>query len=552
MGLNLSILRRRYGALPLSFKLASWIVIVGLSGIAMATTLASKIVEADLRKEFEASRNEIARQIAANISGAMRFKKADIIESGYKPILDNEKKPIAALVTLSQNGELLTQYAEEGGSTVYLVDLGAAAAAEGQSEAINHVMNDRFISIVPAGDADKGKIYGYLVLDWKTDSISSSLTKLNWTLLISLSLAIFVVVAAIIFLTARLVTTPLGQISARMVSLADSDTNSTVPFKHRSDEIGQIARAVETFREREIDRQQLEASQASVRDLRQARQQKIEDLVNSFRERITSLLRNVTRSLDDMQKTASTLKTNATATNDKAVSVSGISQQASANVQSVASASQQLTAAIREISMNVTRTTSVAAEGDRKAEASAQRVTHLSQAADKIGNVIDLIREIASQTNLLALNATIEAARAGEAGKGFAIVASEVKSLATQTAKATEEIAEQISEIQSSTQETAEAIQGFTKTMSEVSALATTIAAAIEQQSAATAQISDNVGEAAKSTTAVMSNVETVVLAVGDTADVAGNVDGSVGDLRKDARSLGEAIDRFLEDVAAA
>jgi len=221
-------------------------------------------------------------------------------------------------------------------------------------------------------------------------------------------------------------------------------------------------------------------------------------------------------------------------------------------VRIVADSAEQLAQSIREISQNLSRTTSVVSQADRDASTSAHRMSSLSTAADRIGTVVDLIRNIANQTNLLALNATIEAARAGEAGKGFAVVASEVKNLATQTAKATEDIAGQIGEIQGSIHDATQGIEGITRIMTEVSALSTSIAAAVEQQTVATSEISRNVQEAARGTTTVVTSVGAVATSIERTTQAAGMVDGAVHRVRATADSLNKAVDSFLQDVCAA
>jgi len=347
-------------------------------------------------------------------------------------------------------------------------------------------------------------------------------------------------------------TRPLGQLSHRMLSLAKFDTSSPVPFENRADEIGTVARAIATFRDREVERVRLEAEQEDARQADLQRQQRVESLMGAFREQIGGLLRNVRTTLGDMQNRASELTRSSDEAGREASMVATVSGDASQNVQSVAAAAEQLASSIREISGNVMRTTAVVSQADAEADASARKVAELTSAADKIGAVVDLIRNIADQTNLLALNATIEAARAGEAGRGFAVVAAEVKNLATQTAKATEEIAAQIAEIQASTKHATLAIGGITRIMSEVNALSTSIAAAIEEQTVATSDISRNVAEAARGTLSVVSSVDSVVGAVGRTTQVAEEVDRSAQDIRSTTETLSDAVDRFLGDVAAA
>lgn len=543
---------RSVGSWPLSVKIAAGAVAVGIIGIVAATILIARIVEADFRREFTASRNEIARQIAGNIAGALRFKKADVIAEAYKTIIEDPAKPVAALATTTLAGEVVTQYAEPGQDTARLIGLPKAAPEGGEIKIRTVRIGDELVSIAPAGKDKDGNPYGYFVIAWKTDAVATYIWNVELSLLATLSATMLAVVAAILTLTTKLMTGPLRLISDRMLGLAQSDTSSPVPCENRGDEIGAMARAVTTFRDREVARMRLETEQQAATQVEVKRQQRIENLVEAFRQQIGELLRNVLITLGEMQERAGELTRSSADASREATLVATISGDASDNVQTVAVAAEQLALSIREISGNVTRTTSVVSQADVEADASSKKVAYLASAAERIGTVVDLIRNIANQTNLLALNATIEAARAGEAGRGFAVVASEVKNLATQTARATEEIAAQIGEIQTSTRDATQAIGGITRIMSEVNALSTSIAAAIEEQTVATSEISRNVAEAARGTGSVVTNAESVVGAVARTTQVAESVDQSARDIRSTTETLNRAVDRFLEDVAAA
>jgi methyl-accepting chemotaxis protein len=539
-------------AFSISLKIAAVVIAVGLIGIVTTTLMTTNAVETEFRREFEASRNEISRQIAANIGGAIRWKKADVIAESYKQLAEDPKKPIAALVTVTAGGELLTQYAEAGSDTAGLINLPKSKAGGAETSVRTIYLGDNLVSIAPSGKDASGQPYGHLVIAWKTDAVSRYISSIRFNLITKLSLTMLAVVVVILVALSRLVTRPLGTIAGRMEALAASDTASPVPYEERGDEIGVIARSVTTFRDHEVKRLALEETQRQEERVRDTRQRRIESLIDGFRSQVKGLLEHVTVNMADMRKTAGELTRAAGEANGQATSVSAASRDASTNVQTVADAADQLVQSIREISQNVARTTSVASQADRDASASAQRMASLSAAANKIGTVVDLIRDIANQTNLLALNATIEAARAGEAGKGFAVVASEVKNLATQTAKATEEIAGQIGEIQTSTHDATQGIEGITRTMSEVNSLATSIAAAIEQQTVATSDISRNVQEAARGTTTVVDNIGAVAFSIERTTGAAGLVDNAAQKISTTADSLSVAVDSFLRDVSAA
>ena len=537
---------------PLSIRIAAGALVVGVIGIAAATFFTAKIVEQDFSAEFAGARTEIAKQIAGNIAGALRFKKGDVIQEAYQSLMDDPRKPIAAVATVTAAGDVVTQFAQPGNDTARLIGLPKAASGEKPFKGRTVRIGNELISIAPSGKDKEGNPFGYLIVAWNTDAITANVWRFTINMLQTVSAAMIAVILAILFLISRQATRPLARIADRMKLLAEGDTDTVVPYEGRGDEIGMMAKAVTTFRDREIERVRLGQEQLEAQDAARRRQERVEGLVQSFRGQIRTMLNQVQSVLQDLQNKADELTRVSTDARSRAGSMAELSEEASTNVQAVATSAGQLALSIREISQNVMRTTSVVTDADSEAGSSVQRVGHLSKAAEKIGTVVDLIRDIADQTNLLALNATIEAARAGEAGKGFAVVASEVKSLATQTAKATEEIAAQIGEIQVSTRDTAQAIEGITQIMSEVNSLSTSISAAIEQQTAATSEISQNVNEAARGTSSVASNVAAVEQAVEQTNAVAIAVDHSAKSIRETADSLNHTIEEFLQEMEAA
>jgi methyl-accepting chemotaxis protein len=543
---------RSKAAFSLSLKIAGVVLAVSAIGIVITTLMMTRAVDSDFRREFEASRNEISRQIAANMAGAIRWKKTDVIAETYKNLVEDPGKPIAALVTLTAGGEVLTQYAGPGGDTAQLVNLPKTMAAGKEAGVRTLTLGDDLVSIAPAGKDSSGAPYGHLVIAWNTESLDAAIASIRLKLIGMLSLTMLAIVAVILIFFSRLVARPLSAIARRMDALASLDTATPVPHEDRNDEIGIIARSVTTFRDREVKRLHLEETHRQEEQTRQQRQQRVDDLIDGFRNKVKGLLGDVTVNMSEMEKTAGELARTASTANDQATAVSGASQEASENVRTVADSAEQLAQSIREISQNLTRTTAVVSQADRDAVASSQRMSFLSTAADRIGTVVDLIRNIANQTNLLALNATIEAARAGETGKGFAVVASEVKNLATQTAKATEDIAGQIGEIQGSIHDATQGIEGITRIMTEVSSLATSIAAAVEQQTVSTSEISRNVQEAARGTNTVVTSVGAVASSIERTSHAAGMVDGAANRVRSTAESVNAAVDAFLQDVAAA
>ena len=285
---------------------------------------------------------------------------------------------------------------------------------------------------------------------------------------------------------------------------------------------------------------------------RAQRQKALEAAINEFDLTVSEIIKSVASAATELQGSAQSMNVTAERTSSKTNTVAAASEEASTNVQTVASASEELSSSIAEIGRQAGMSTKIAGQAVEEAHRTDEKVQGLAAAAQKIGDVVTLINDIAAQTNLLALNATIEAARAGEAGKGFAVVASEVKSLANQTAKATEEIAEQIKTMQGATQESVDAIQSIEKTITEMNQIATSIAAAVDEQDAATNEIARNVQEAARGTQEVSSNILSVAEAASETGAAAGEISSSSDLLARQAEALRQQVDTFLEKARAA
>ncbi|MEM8813331.1 MAG: HAMP domain-containing methyl-accepting chemotaxis protein [Pseudomonadota bacterium] len=350
----------------------------------------------------------------------------------------------------------------------------------------------------------------------------------------------------------RMISVPIRAMVGAMQALADGKLETTVPALDHRDEVGSMAKAVQVFKDNAIERRRLEGQTAEEANARAERQKRIDDLINGFQTEVEGLLSSVADNMASMQNTAEGLTQIADRTAEEARGAASASEEASGNVQTVASASEELGASIQEISQHVVRAMEVVSTATHSAQSTNQQVASLAEAARKIGDVVNLISDIAEQTNLLALNATIEAARAGEAGRGFAVVASEVKQLAEQTAKATDEISSQISGIQSSTSDAATAIEGIAATMDEVNTFTTNIATAVEEQEAATREISRNAQEAASGTSNVSRSVTGVNDAVDQTRNSAAEMRQVSATTTESSESLKTAVGRFLTSVAAA
>jgi methyl-accepting chemotaxis protein len=355
-----------------------------------------------------------------------------------------------------------------------------------------------------------------------------------------------------VFYVQRRLVQRLTAVGDAMRRLSSGETDLDVPAAADSDEIGQMARSLEVFRSGEIERREMAARRESEQAVQRQRAAGIEKMIADFRATVTSVIAAVTDNVARMETTARTLSSIASEADNQARAASASSEQTSSNVRSVAGATEELGSSIREISEQASQANGVVERATEIAKNADQLVGQLSSGANRIGDVVKLIRAIAEQTNLLALNATIEAARAGDAGRGFAVVASEVKTLASQTAKATEEISAHIGAIQGSTSQAVEAIRQISGVMGDISRFTSSIAASVEEQSASTQEIGRNVQQAASGANELAGNMSTVTEAIEETNKSATHVLDASGALTAQAGMLQEAVDHFLERVAAA
>jgi len=373
----------------------------------------------------------------------------------------------------------------------------------------------------------------------------------NATILFVIAVLVALAIGVISYLMViRTICRPIVGIQGLMGRLADDDLSVEIPGCDRKDEIGAMARAVEVFKRNGIERKEMLAREMAEIAARDERARRRDTATASFNREVAGILQSVASAANQLDTTSTTLSATAEEGARQAHAVAAGAEEANANVSTVAAATEELSASISEISQQMTEARTVAGHANDESRRANERIQGLVESAQRIGEVVRLIQDIASQTNLLALNATIEAARAGDAGKGFAVVAGEVKTLAAQTARATEEITGQVQAVQNSTEEAVQAIAGIGNTIARIHEISATIAAAVEEQGAATNEIARNVALASAGTSEVTSNIAYVNEIAKETGSSATQLSAASSELNSQSNLLKTVIDSFLHEMA--
>jgi methyl-accepting chemotaxis protein len=396
------------------------------------------------------------------------------------------------------------------------------------------------------------KVIGVLYVGIAMEPLDAMLTEALRNMAIAAAVAVLLVLLVTMLLVGR-VTRPLSSVTASLTAIANGNNDVAIDYDDRADEIGEIARTVAVFKSNSLERRRLRDEQSAAAAAA-AEQRKVElrNFVDEFQASVGGIIDNVMNSSGEFERVARQLTETARTTAGLSQQSASASERASDHVRSAAAASDELSSSFAEITRRVRESNGIAAEAVSQANATDARIAELSEAGARIGDVVKLITSIAEQTNLLALNATIEAARAGDAGRGFAVVAQEVKSLAGQTAKATEEISSHIAKMQVATEESVGAIKAIGGTIERISDIATSISAAVEQQQGATANIAQSVRAAASGTSEVAVNVRNAAQGATETGEASSRIFASAQALSGESLHLKTEVGKFLDGVRAA
>lgn len=488
------------------------------------------------------------------ISGADNFLEP-YRNSGkaFRSALDEAKRLTADNPSQQKRLDQIDRVASEWRQDVAQREIGLMRAQQTVTEARN----------IEAGGAGKKYMDGIRALVREVIDAEASLlsvraaasaaaTSSSYTMIIAGGIGMLLIAIASLLLLHAAVTRGIVAMTAAMMRLAQNDMTIDIPFSDRLDEVGEMAKAVQVFKDNAIRVAKLEQKEAEDRQAEQRKAETMKLAVASFEEAVGEIVQTVSSASTQLEASARNLNSSAARSQELTARVSSTSQDCSSNVQSVASATEELSSSVNEISRQVQDSARMANEAVNQARQTNDRVAELSKAAGRINDVVELISSIAGQTNLLALNATIEAARAGEAGRGFAVVASEVKALAEQTSKATGEIGQQITGIQEATQQSVGAIKEISSTIEKLSEISSAIAAAVEEQGAATQDISRNVQQAANGTQQVSANISDVQRGASETGTASSQVLSAAQTLASDSSRLKTEVSKFLNTVKAA
>lgn len=538
---------RKSIALRFSIML-SLVIVLGLASLVYFQN--RSFYNAIMQEVSSASRTK-SSLMATQIAGGIKWKKIDAIAAVYADILNNPETHMAAIRVILEDGSVLTQAQSPNYADVdFQSFLDGHKDLQVATEVTEHRFSGNLMVYVPVMDQKKGGRIGAVVVAWTMENIRQGLRSLERTQFILAAAIVISLLMAVILLLRNTIISPLRKSISVMTVLAEGDYSMDVPHQMRRDEIGTMAKAIEVFKKNAIEKDQAQAAQKQAEGrMAEERKKAMESMARKFESDVLGILDHLLIIIKQIAEGATNLERLAQQTESRSSEAAKFSSQTAQNVQTVAAASEELNSSVREIVSQISYTADLTQNASKEAAKTDEIVRTLQTSTARIGEVVKLIQDIAEQTNLLALNATIESARAGDAGKGFAVVANEVKSLASETAKATEEIAERIQEIQGISDQSSTAIQNISRAVQTANESMASLTMAVEQQGSATQEISRSAQDAASGTNSVSSAISTVNQAAIETEKLVESTNESLLSLSREADLLKTAVNGFIANI---
>ncbi len=537
----------------ISQRIIVWVVLLLALGLGSLITYQTMKVRDLALKVFDQGSSQVTKLLADNMSSAVRYARVEAIKGAYGEIAQNAEAGLDAILVLDKAGKPLDGHVRSGFDQAALARFAEENRSRAESGAVIQATPTQTLVLTPIVSGTQRERVGTLAAAWSRQAVVDQIASDTETSVVISVAVVAVLVLALFVLVRRVVIKPTLEISTAMQMISDGNLDIRLSCLDRTDEIGTIAHAVEVFRDSTGKVRLLNEEQERTKAEAEANRKKLlSQLAQEFESNVSTLVEQALMAASEMGEFAKTMAGRIAEAERGAVEIAGATSHTMENVGSIASATEQLSATTSEISMRINQSV----EGARNTADAADQTSHtieaLAHQALRIGDIVKLINDIASKTNLLALNATIEAARAGDAGKGFAVVASEVKQLANQTAKATEDITQQINGVQQSTQRAVDEIKYISKVAEGAREIATGIAAAVEEQNITTHEISRAANHAASGTQAVATNIDLVTGEVVDASHMAKDLLDATRKVSDQFNLLRQQVTSFISHVRAA
>ncbi len=538
-----------FSKLSVQTKIIISIVLSGLLGVILAYVVISFLYIETSYQDFKSSKLEITQLMANNVSGAIRWNRKKVVEKSYQSLVKNPLKPISFAAAIKVDMTVVSQYKTKDFPSSQIISKIKKLSKQNKNSPTGFIFENSYVVVTPALNTKSNKLIGYLAIAWSTDSLNQKIQQ-NMTLItLTLIMIILFIVGALIVSLKLSIIKPLSQITSIMTKLSQGNLDVEIPRRKSKDEIKDMINAVVVFKDAAIEKKNLEKKDRLYQEAQKHRHEALREMIENFRQAIHDILVSAGSENDNMKNNATTLSEIANIASSEANTARLASTSATEDIKTVSKAAEELTHSITEIAQQSGKAKETTNNTAQTAKATNEEFIALAEAVERIGEIVNMISDIAEQTNLLALNATIEAARAGESGKGFAVVASEVKDLATQTAKATDEISQQISAVQCSTKGAVDAIASITSAIENILDVTTTIASAVEQQDIATKNIIHSIADAKSKSENALGDIESVTSKINDTNNEAQEVETVSKRMDQVVAKLSSRIESFLEDV---